>query len=117
LKTWFRKLTRIFALFALVIALGNVHAYPARPATGVVDETGSLSSNDLSALEALLSDARAKGEDIGVVVLNTLDGADPRAYATALFNEWGLGQAQSNHGILVLVAMQDRAAELIYAPS
>ena len=113
LKTRSCKVRQMFALFALCIALASAQAFPARPATGVVDETRSLSSNDLAALEALLSDARSQGEDIGVVVVNTLDGAQPRAYATELFNAWGLGQAKSNRGVLVLVAVQDRAAELI----
>lgn len=97
----------------LLTAINTASAFPSRPASGVVDESKSLSNNDRVALQALLSRARAQGEDIAVAIVNSVDGAEPRKYATDLFNAWGLGRAKTNRGILVLVAVQDRAAELI----
>lgn len=113
MNTCFRNVIGLLTALILLVAINTAWAFPARPASGVFDENKSLSNNDRVALEALLSRARAQDEDIAVAILNSVDGAEPRKYATDLFNAWGLGRAKTNRGILVLVAVQDRAAELI----
>ena len=113
MKNWFSHVIALMLVLGLHAAMGSVWAFPSRPASGVIDESNSLSNNDRIALEALLSRARAQGEDIAVAIVDSVNGAPPRQYATNLFNAWGLGRAKTNRGILVLVAVQDRAAELI----
>lgn len=46
--------------------------------------------------------------EIAVVTVPSLDGMSVEDYAVRLFKEWGVGQAQSDNGVLVLVAPQQR---------
>jgi len=44
---------------------------------------------------------------IAVVTINTLGDASIDAYATSLFNRWGIGHKDDNRGILILVSLSD----------
>jgi uncharacterized protein len=46
--------------------------------------------------------------EIAVVTVPSLDGAPVEDYAVRLFKEWGIGQAKSDNGVLVLVAPNER---------
>ncbi len=48
-----------------------------------------------------------------VAVVRTTNGQNPRAYATRLFNRWGIGNRLTNRGVLVFAAMNDRKAEIV----
>jgi len=80
-----------------------------RPGHRALDLTGTLSSEDISRIDAL---SKGNGE-LMVVVLDNLDGEDPRAFTTRLFNRLGLDPGRRNRGILFLVALGDRAAEIV----
>lgn len=45
------------------------------------------------------------GVQIAVVTVDFLDGADIEDYAYELFNQWGIGSAESNNGVLLLLAI------------
>ena len=45
---------------------------------------------------------------IAVVTVNTLDGSDIESYAVALYKQWGIGSKATDHGVLILLAVQDR---------
>lgn len=45
------------------------------------------------------------GVQITVVTVDFLDGADIEDYAYELFNQWGIGSAESNNGVLLLLAI------------
>jgi len=51
-------------------------------------------------------DQKAKAQ-IAVVTINTLDGADIEGYAVALYKQWGIGSKATDHGVLILLAVQD----------
>jgi uncharacterized membrane protein YgcG len=42
-----------------------------------------------------------------VVTINTLDGTDIESYAVALYKQWGIGSKATDHGVLILLAVQD----------
>ena len=46
--------------------------------------------------------------EIAVVTVPSLDGVPVDDYAVRLFKEWGIGQAKSDNGVLVLVAPNER---------
>ncbi len=48
------------------------------------------------------------GAQIVVVTVDFLDGATSEDYAYALFNEWGIGDAEKNNGVLLLLAIGDQ---------
>lgn len=45
---------------------------------------------------------------IAVVTINSLDGSDIDSYAVDLFKKWGIGSKATDHGVLILLAVQDR---------
>jgi uncharacterized protein len=105
MRTWFFMLL-LLAHFDLARAL------PARPASGLLDETLSLSDNDRVALEKLLVDIRSRGEALDVAIVQRSEGP-PREYATGIFNHWGIGDSERNRGVLIFVAIADRKAEIV----
>ena len=50
--------------------------------------------------------------EIAIVTVPSLDGAPVEDYAVRLFKEWGIGQAKSDNGVLVLVAPNERAMRI-----
>ena len=55
----------------------------------------------------------ANNRELVVVVIDTTEGRDPRSYGTQLFNQWGVGSAFKDNGVLILAALKDRAAEIV----
>lgn len=85
-----------------------------RPAGHVVDDVGVLGAEDAERIERLAAGVRqTSGADMVVVAIATTNGRPHRAFATELFNRWQLGLAQRNDGLLILVAIDDRKAEII----
>lgn len=60
-------------------------------------------------LEALHQDTDA--EVVVVTVSSTVDGS-PKELATALANGWGVGDAEANNGLLILLSLGDRRLEM-----
>ena len=52
------------------------------------------------------------GVEIAVVTVETVDTPTPKAFATELFNTWGIGDARSNNGLLVLLVLSERRLEM-----
>lgn len=85
-----------------------------RPAAWVLDATGTLDSAARAKLEAVARDVERSGHgELVVVVSDSVDGEQPRAYATRLFNAWRIGSSARNDGVLVFAALTDRKAEIV----
>jgi len=112
--------SRISSRIALAAWLAAAAVAPAaptdgpRPASAVVDAAGVLDAEDTARLERLVADVResARG-DLVIVLIRTTLGRPPRAFATDLFNRWEIGTAERKDGLLILVAVDDREAEII----
>ncbi len=63
-------------------------------------------------LDALLQKVYEEtGAEMAVVTVDdTID--EPKAFATGLFNHWGLGDARANNGLLVLLVLDRRRLEM-----
>lgn len=86
-------------------------ALPPRPSPPrlVNDLTGLLSPSEAAALERkLVALDDSTGTQVAVVVIGTTGGIDPNEYATALGRAWGVGQAGTDNGVVLLAAMEDR---------
>lgn len=59
-------------------------------------------------------ESQCNGAQIVVVTVNYLDGMYSDEYANRLFNDWGVGSAQYNNGMLLLLAVQENKAWLAY---
>lgn len=84
----------------------------------VVDETQSLDAATIAELDAIASAIDDSGTgQLGIAVVPTTSGIVPRTFGTNLFNHWGIGHASKDDGVLILVAVNDRKAELIVGTS
>src|SRR5690606_35868192 len=75
----------------------------------VVDTTGTLDAAQGAALEAQLAAIEERhGSQVAVLVVPTTDPEPIEAYAIRVAEQWKLGRADVDDGVLLLVAMQDR---------
>lgn len=100
----------LLALAALLLpAAASAQDYPPRPAGPVYDGADMLSPATEAALDARLRDYnRETGRAVVVATVPTLNGQPIEPYATGLFAEWGIGGAQRDQGLLLLIAREDR---------
>ena len=105
-----RRFLSVLGLLVL-LAPGSALAYtsPGSPDGYVTDFADILSDETESKLELELAQYEASTTiEIAVATVNSLDGDDVAVYANELFREWGIGQADTNNGLLVLVAPNER---------
>ena len=88
-------------------------AYPARPDGPVLDQADVLPAADEAALGQRLTDYyRKSGNAIVVVTVTSLEGKTIEDYANGLYNQWGIGDARTDRGVLLLLAPVDRQARI-----
>jgi uncharacterized protein len=74
-----------------------------------------LRVDELRALDRLGDEARAQiGAELAAVVIGSTDGVPHRQFATDLANRWGIGDRYRDNGVLILAALDDRAAEIVH---
>lgn len=62
-----------------------------------------LTDDEVTALNELGKELRDSSDlEVAVVVLFDIDKSDFNAFATELYNHWGIGNSNTNHGILIL---------------
>ncbi len=106
---------RLFFILFLTLLPGFATAqnYPTHNNLFVNDFAAIISAEDEAALMQQLKDLRAeKGIEVTVLTIGSRHIYGPsdsiESFATGLFNHWGIGNAERNDGILILVARQDR---------
>lgn len=105
-----RKVMLLLLLLVSVTAWGD-YKLPEKqsPPRLVNDYANVLSDAQERELEAKLVEFDNKtSTQISIVTIATLDGYDVSDYGLALFNKWGIGQANKKNGVLLLAAIQDR---------
>ncbi len=111
--------TAVTVLLALALALGASHAraealapIPALDAP-VVDTTGTLSSGDVSRLQAQALDLqRRKGSQLQILIVPTTAPESIEQYAQRVYDQWKLGRQGVDDGVLLLVAKDDHRARI-----
>lgn len=76
----------------------------------VSDPDGFLSDSAEMNINNALCAIRDKA-DVFVVTLATIGEAEPKHFATDLFNDWGIGDAETNNGVLLLFVEDQHALE------
>jgi len=109
----------VTATMTASLASAQGYSFPERPADrGFITDSAGLISSDDDVLIREIADAllTEKGVPIIVVTIPSLSHYDSydgiESYAMALFDEWGIGFTDWNHGILLLVAVADRKARI-----
>lgn len=107
-----RLAARAAVFWALLLALVSSAAWaqlPARPEGPIADYANVLRPEDSAALDAKLrAYNRATGRAIIVATVPSLDGEEIEPYAQKLAESWGIGGAESENGVLLLVAPAER---------
>jgi uncharacterized protein len=80
----------------------------------VSDHAGVLDDEWKARIRSVCQDLERKtGVEMVVVTVPTIKPfASANEYATALYEKWGIGSAQQEHGVMVLVSVQERQAAM-----
>lgn len=79
----------------------------------VIDQTGTLSAEQLQALEAKLTGVEQRlGSQIVVLLMSTTLPEDIAAYGQRVGDQWKIGRKDVGDGLIVLVAKQDRRVRI-----
>lgn len=78
------------------------------PSGYVVDLVGVLTPIEKDQLESICTELeRANATELVIVVLESTEGRPIKECAQTLFEKWGIGKAEFDNGVLVLVAVRD----------
>ncbi len=102
-------LTWLLALLAMAGAPALAQTYPARPQGPVLDQANIIAPAEETALDAQLRTYnQSTGRAIIVATVSSLDGMEVADYAQQLAERWDVGGAESEEGVLLLVAPAER---------
>lgn len=106
----------MLTLLAVATALAlPVEAVPNPRGAGgwVTDLAGVLPDDAEDRLDARIEALhRDLGVEIAVVTVQDVAPRTPKSFSTALFNHWGIGSAEKNDGLLVLLVLGERRLEM-----
>lgn len=96
-------------LIFLVPLIGNAQDLPKKSNRLVTDYTNTLSKKETRQLEEkLVAYDRESSVQIAIVIMQTLDAHPISDYAFQLGEKWGIGQANTDNGALILISMEER---------
>ncbi len=82
---------------------------PEAPSAYILDSADILSSESESQLIDRFQKLEADtGAEIAIVTIPSLEGESLESFAVETFRSWGVGQAGSDNGLLLIVAVEDR---------
>jgi len=86
---------------------------PKKPGTGYIsDPNNYVTSSEEQELNAIIWDIEQKSTaQIAVVILPSIGSEVPKNFAVELFEEWDIGQADTDNGLLILTVMDQRRTE------
>lgn len=85
---------------------------PRARSSWVADLAGVVSPEQEQEIDHAVGALHAElGAEIAVVAVDEVQGR-PKDFATALFNHWGVGDAEANNGVLVLLVVDARRVEI-----
>ena len=109
------RLAAAFAVLAALLALAfPAFAFKPPPLDGhVLDTSGSLSPDEIAAVDAKLDDVRRRtGFEIVAFVPGSLEGEPIEDVAFAAFNTWHIGQKGKDNGVLLVIAPKERRTRI-----
>lgn len=110
-----RSVGKLLALFGLLFALFSVSSsalaleVPPTPTVPVVDQTGTLTQEQINALaQKIEAQEKSTGNEIAVLMVKSLEGEALEDYSIEVGRKWGIGQKDRNSGVLLFIAKDDR---------
>jgi len=111
---------RLLAIFLLILLMAAclfpmtalAVTYPAYEGY-VNDFAGIIEPDTKEKLIQLTRDLEAKtGSELAIVSVKSLEGKDIETYSNELFQQWEIGKAKADNGVLLLVALQERKVRI-----
>ncbi|HEY1677034.1 MAG TPA: TPM domain-containing protein [Candidatus Sulfotelmatobacter sp.] len=108
-----RRKSCLLAVLLLSLTVAAESVKQLKPSGYVNDFAGVLDPSTKAQIEDLCTQVDRKAHaQIALVTINTLDGSDIESYAVDLFKQWGIGAKSTDHGVLILYAIQDHKARI-----
>ena len=106
-----RRLPHLIYLFLWILpfaALGQ-RDVPALAGYRIHDEAGILSAQTVTALERSLQVFEdSTSNQIGVLIVNSLEGESIDQFGIRVADQWKLGKADKDNGVILLIALSER---------
>lgn len=101
-------LKKLYFIFLFLPFFLGAQSYPAKPSNYVTDETGTLTQEQQTILNAKLKAFEdTTTNQIFVYVANSLNGNDLEQLSEEIFHNWHIGQKDKNNGVLVAIFIKD----------
>lgn len=108
-----RLIAWLVLLAALMANPARAVTYPPAPDGPVLDQAGLIPDAQEAALDARLREyTQRTGRAIVVATVPSLEGETIEIYAVKLFEAWGIGGKESDQGLLLLVAPNERKVRI-----
>lgn len=114
LERFFMK-TTLYCVLGLLLGLTAppiqtfAREVPSAPATYVFDETGSLSGEARQRVESDLNQFDTETtHQVVVALFQSLEGDDLNDFTNRVFQQWKIGQAKIDNGVLLAIFLKDR---------
>ena len=78
---------------------------PDRPLNGIYDPNGYVTTSVAETLESMNAGSETQ---VGIYIVDTLDGSSIEEVANEVARKWKIGKQDSNSGILIAIAIKDR---------
>ncbi len=104
-------LKKILFLLPVLFLFSKIYSLeiPERPIGRVSDYAKILRPEEVSTLEAILSNyERETTNQIVIAIFNSLEGWDIEDFSIRLAEKWKIGQKGKDNGIIILVALSER---------
>ncbi len=116
MKNFFRFIKRSLFLLILLLQLDvRAQDIPARPQPPklVNDFANVLSPEEEQQLEnKLVAYDDSTSNQVTIVTIKTLNGYPIEEYALKILRDWGVGNKQTNNGVVILAAIEDRQVRI-----
>lgn len=108
---------RVFvtSLLIILVIAAAVSASPDIPDYNgpVTDLAGILNQRSIQQLDnKIISYRDQSGNEIGVIIVPTLDGRSIEDFGHDVYNKWGVGKKGNDNGVLFIVAIKERKARV-----
>jgi len=112
MKSAFIGILMLAAMPALGVSVNDV-PNPRKSGGWISDVANVIDASKEVELNRVIGQLESEmGIEIAVVTVDDVDAATPKDFTTALFNQWGLGKANKNNGLLIVLAKNARRLEM-----
>lgn len=113
MKRLLTQLSVSLVLLLVLITPASALEIPSAPTSRIADQADILTAEEESQIAAQIQALDLATEaEIGVLTLMSLEGEVLEEFANETFRAWGIGKADQNNGILLLISMEERAMRI-----